>query len=112
MAGKKNDAVIAGSGNVFEDLGRADSEDRKLRVQLAARLNELIDEKRLSQTLLAERFGIPQPHVSDLRHYKLNRFSSERLIRFLTLLDRDIDIVIRPRDEAHKTGHVSVLFAV
>jgi predicted XRE-type DNA-binding protein len=112
MPGKKTDPVIPGSGNVFEDFGLADSEDRKLRVQLAARLNEVIDEKRLSQAVLSKRLGIPQPHVSELRHFKLNRFSSERLVRFLTLLDRDIDIVIRPRDEAHKTGHVSVLFAV
>lgn len=112
MTGIKTDSVIAGSGNVFEDLGLAGSEDRKLRVQLAARLNELIDEKRLSQTAPAKRLGIPQPHVSVLRNYKLNRFSSERLVRFLTLLDRDIDLVIRPRDEAHKTAHVSVLFAV
>ncbi len=63
MAGKKTDAVIAGSGNVFEELGLAGSEDRKLRVQLAARLNELIDEKRLNQTALAKRLGISQPHV-------------------------------------------------
>ncbi|HEU5361146.1 MAG TPA: XRE family transcriptional regulator [Candidatus Deferrimicrobiaceae bacterium] len=52
------------------------------------------------------------PNVSDLRNYKLSRFSSERLVRFLTLLDRGVDIVIRPRDSAHETGHVSVLFAV
>lgn len=112
MAGKKREAVVAGTGNVFQDLGFADSEDRKLRVQLAVRLNELIDEHRLGQAAVAKRFGIPQPHVSDLRNYKLSRFSSERLVRFITLLDRDIDIVIRPRDAARKIGHVSVLFAV
>lgn len=112
MGGKKPEAVVAGSGNVFQDLGLADSEDRKLRVQLAVRLNELIDVHRLSQVAVAKRFGIPQPHVSDLKNYKLSRFSSERLVRFITLLDRDIDIVIRPRDSAHKIGHVSVLFTV
>jgi len=112
MAGKKRDVVVAGSGNVFQDLGFTDSEERKLRVQLAVRLNELIDEHRLAQAAVAKRFGIPQPHVSELRNYKLGRFSSERLVRFITLLDRDIDIVIRPRDASHKTGHVSVLFAV
>ncbi len=113
MVGKKRrDAVVAGSGNVFRDLGLADSEDRKLRVQLAVRVNELIDEHRLSQAAVAKRFGIPQPHVSDLRNYKMNRFSSERLVRFITLLDRDVDIVIRPRDSAHESGHVVVLFAV
>ena len=112
MGGKKREKVVTGSGNVFRDLGFADSEDRKLRVQLAVRLNELIEEQRLSQAAVAKRFGVPQPHVSDLRNYKLSRFSSERLVRFLTLLDRDIDIVIRPRDAAHVTGHVSVLFTV
>lgn len=112
MGGKKSEKVVAGSGNVFRDLGLADSEDRKLRVQLAVRLNELIDEHRLSQAAVAKRFGVPQPHVSDLRNYKLSRFSSERLVRFITLLDRDVDIVIRPRDAAHEIGHVAVLFAV
>jgi predicted XRE-type DNA-binding protein len=112
MSGKKREEVVTGSGNVFRDLGLADSEDRKLRVQLAVRLNELIVDNRLSQAAVAKKFGIPQPHVSDLRNYKLSRFSSERLVRFITLLDRDVDIFIRPRDAAHATGHVSVLFAV
>src|SRR3990170_8140980 len=112
MGGKKREAVVAGTGNVFRDLGLSDSEDRKLRVQLAVRLNELIDEHRLGQAAIAKRFGIPQPHVSELRNYKLGRFSSERIVRFITLLDRDIDIVIRPRDASHESGHVSVQFAV
>ncbi|MCX7137070.1 MAG: XRE family transcriptional regulator [Proteobacteria bacterium] len=29
-----------------------------------------------------------------VKNYKLTRFSSERLMRFLTLLDRDVEIVI------------------
>ena len=107
----KREAIVAGSGNVFRDLGMADSEDRKLRVQLALRLNELIDEQGLSQAAVAKRFGIPQPHVSDLKNYKLSRFSSERLVRFITLFDRDIDIVIRPQNSARETGHVTVLMA-
>ena len=41
----------------------------------------------------------------------MGRFSSKRIVRFITLLDRDIDIVIRPRDASHETGRVPVLFA-
>ncbi len=62
--------------------------------------------------MVAKRFGIPQPRVSDLGNYKLSRFSSERLVRFITLLDRDMDIIIRARDAAHEIVHVAVLFAV
>ncbi|HEY9421770.1 MAG TPA: helix-turn-helix transcriptional regulator [Thermoanaerobaculia bacterium] len=61
-----------------------------------------------SRSGAAQLFGIPQPHVSDLKHYKLSRFSSERLLRFVTLLDRDVEIIIRPKAEGHGAGVVSV----
>ena len=109
---KTTDTVDVGSGDVFRDLGYADAGERKLRVQLAMRVNEIIKDKRLTQAAAAALFGIPQPHVSELKHFKLNRFSSERLLHFMTQLDRDVEIVIRPRDAAHPTGQVSVLFAV
>jgi predicted XRE-type DNA-binding protein len=93
------------------DLGFADAGERKLRVELAMRLNELMAARRLTQAEAARLFGIPQPHVSELKHYKLSRFSSERLLRFLTLLDRDVEIVIRPKAKEHASGIVLVSVA-
>lgn len=109
---KTTETVDAGTGDVFRDLGYTDAAERKLRVQLAMRVNEIIKDKHLTQAATSALFGIPQPHVSELKHYKLNRFSSERLLHFMTQLDRDVEIVIRPRDATHPTGQVSVLFAV
>jgi predicted XRE-type DNA-binding protein len=103
--------VEAGTGNVLVDLGFSDADERKLRVQLAMRLNELVAACRLTQARAAQLFGIPQPRVSELEHYKLNRFSSERLLRFVTLLDRDIEIIIRPKAKGHAPGIVSVSVA-
>src|ERR1035437_10315746 len=108
---KKRETVEAGTGDVFVDLGFANSGERKLRVQLAMRLNDLIAEDRLTQAKVAVLFGIPQPRVSELKIYKLSRFSSERLLRFLTLLDRDVEIVIRPKVKGHSSGLVSVSVA-
>jgi predicted XRE-type DNA-binding protein len=104
----ETETVDAGSGDVLVDLGFPDAAERKLRVQLAMRLNELIEARRLTQASVAQLFGIPQPHVSELKHYKLSRFSSERLLRFVTLLDRDVEIIIRPKAEGHGAGVVSV----
>ncbi|MHB1360717.1 MAG: XRE family transcriptional regulator [Rhodocyclaceae bacterium] len=59
----------------------------------------------------AEIYCIPQPHISELRNYKLARFSSERLLHFITQLDRDVEIVIRPKAANHPAGLVSVLVA-
>jgi predicted XRE-type DNA-binding protein len=38
---------------------------------------------------------VSQPKASALRNYKLAGFSLERLMTFLTALDRDVRIVIR-----------------
>jgi predicted XRE-type DNA-binding protein len=107
---RKREVVEAGSGNVFEDLGFADAGERRLKVLLAMRVNELKG-LGLTQAKAAKLFVIPQPHVSDLANYKLSRFSSERLMHFMTLLDRDVEIVIRPKAADHPQGVVSVSVA-
>ena len=107
----KTETVEIGTGDVFQDLGFADAGERKLRVQLAMRLNDLIGDRKLTQTRAAKLFGIPQPHVSELRNFKLSRFSSERLLHFITLLDKDVEIIIRPKADNHPAGLVSVLVA-
>lgn len=108
---KKTKTVDAGTGDVFADLGFADAGERKLKVQLAMRLNAVLETEGLTQVQAAKLFGISQPNVSELANYKLSRFSSERLLNFLTLLDRDVDILIRPKAETHPHGQVSVLVA-
>ena len=101
------EAVEMGSGNVFVDLGLPDSAERQLRVQLALRLNDLLQAEGLTQAACAKRLGIAQPHVSELKHYKLSRFSSERLLHYITLLNRDVEILIRPRTGAAATGYAA-----
>jgi predicted XRE-type DNA-binding protein len=108
---RRREKVETGSGDVFVDLGLADAGERKLRVQLVMRINELIAERGLTQAKVSALFGVPQPHVSELKNYKLSRFSSERLLRFLTLLDRDVEIVIRPKGKRRGAGHLVVSVA-
>lgn len=108
---RKRDKVDVGSGDVFVDLGFADAGERKLRVQLAVRINDLIAKRTLTQAKAAGLFGIPQPHVSELKNYKLSRFSSERLLRFLTQLDHDVEIVIRPKARGRSAGHLMISVA-
>ena len=107
----KIESIDVGTGDVFLDLGFQDAGERKLRVQLAMRINELLQDKKLTQAKVALLFGIPQPHISDLKHYKLSRFSSERLMHFITLLDKDVEIIIRPKAKGHESGLLSVLVA-
>jgi predicted XRE-type DNA-binding protein len=109
---KKTDAVIERGGtNVFADLGYDDAGERKLRVQLAMEINSILSEHQLTQSVAAELFGVAQPHVSELANYKLNRFSSERLMHFLTCLEKDVEIVVRPAKKVRGKTHGAITLA-
>src|SRR6266498_877000 len=90
------DEIIAtpSLGNVFADLGLPDAEELLVKSNLAMKINKIIENRHLSQTQAAAILGIPQPKVSMIQHGKLRGFSLEKLCHFLTLLGRDVDIVI------------------
>ncbi|MGD0187865.1 MAG: helix-turn-helix transcriptional regulator [Roseiarcus sp.] len=105
------ETITRGTGNVFADLGYADAEERQTKLRLAHAINTIVASKRLSQTDAAARLGVGQPKISALAHYKLEGFSVERLMTFLTALDRDIEITIKKKPRSRDTGRVLVVAA-
>jgi len=53
--------------------------------------------------------GVAQSKVSLLANYKLDGFSVERLMQFLTALDRDVEIRIRKKPRGRKEARISVV---
>jgi predicted XRE-type DNA-binding protein len=49
--------------------------------------------------------------VSGLANYKLDGFSVERLMTFLTALDQDVEIVSRKEPRSRAAGRISVAAA-
>jgi predicted XRE-type DNA-binding protein len=108
---KRDDQVIHGTGNVFADLGYSDATERQAKLRLAYALNQILEERKLSQAEAANVLGVTQPKVSALRHYKLAGFSVERLMNLLTALDQDIDIVIKQKPRSRRSARISVVAA-
>jgi predicted XRE-type DNA-binding protein len=105
---KKRIEVDAGTGDVFTDLGYADAKERRLKVRLALEVNQILEKRGLPQAQAAKLLGLRQPHVSDLVRYRLNRFSVERLMEFLTLLGKDVEIRITQRPARRSSSSVRV----
>ncbi|HLA34515.1 MAG TPA: helix-turn-helix transcriptional regulator [Rhodocyclaceae bacterium] len=103
--------ITHGSSNVFSDLGYADSTERQTKTRLALAVNELLKSRKLKQREIAALLAIPQPKVSALKNYRLDQFSVERLMEFLTALNQDVEITIRSRADSTGIGHISVLAA-
>ena len=105
---KKKTEVEAGSGNVFADLGYRDAGERQLKVRLAMEVNRILRGRELTQAEAARMLDIRQPHVSDLVRYRLNRFSVERLMQFLTRLGKDVEIRIAKKPARRMSTGVRV----
>jgi predicted XRE-type DNA-binding protein len=114
MARRSNEGdseIVRGTGNVFADLGYLDAAERQAKLRLAYALNQLLDERKLTQADAARVLGVTQPKVSALRHYKLAGFSVERLMTLLTALDQDVEIVIRRKPRSRRAARISVVAA-
>ncbi|MGO8917557.1 MAG: helix-turn-helix domain-containing protein [Stellaceae bacterium] len=105
------DKIVRGTANVFADLGYPDAEERQTKLRLAYAINRIVEQRRLTQAMAAELLHINQPKVSALRRYKLEGFSVERLMTFLTALDRDVEIIIRKKPRSRAAARISVVAA-
>jgi predicted XRE-type DNA-binding protein len=103
--------VTPSGGNVFADLGFAEPEEELTKAQLASHIRQIIKRRRLTQVAAAALMGIDQPKVSALLNGRLANFSSERLMRLLTALGQDVEIMVKakPRNRAH--GRIRVIDA-
>ena len=108
MIPKQDITITPGTTNVFADLGYADAAERQTKTRLALAVNTLLKARKLKQREAAMLLHIPQPKVSALKNYRLDQFSVERLLAFLTALNQDVEIMIRPRHAAAGSGQISV----
>jgi predicted XRE-type DNA-binding protein len=95
---------LKGTDNVLVDLGFEDAGELSVKATLALKLNQLIDKRGLSQTEAAAITGMTQPKVSQVRRYKLQGISLERLMQALVALDQHVEIVVQPARRAHSPG--------
>jgi predicted XRE-type DNA-binding protein len=109
--GERKESVTHGTRNVFADLGFRDASERHAKLRLAYALNQVLENRELSQADAAKALGVTQPKVSALRNYKLAGFSVGRLMNLLTALDQDVQIVICRKPRSRKTGRISVVAA-
>ena len=100
--------VHRGSENVFSYLSVSHPERVLARAQIMSRIAQIIKERGLTQQKAAKLLDIPQSKVSCLMNGKLSMFSLDHLFELLNALDRDVEIIIKPKtkEEKYATTHV------
>ena len=96
------------SGNVFADLNLPHADDLLAKAELGAKIIAEIQRRRLPQSQAAAVLGVDQPKISALKQGRLTGFSIERLMRFLLLLGRDIEIIVKHKPRSRPTARLRV----
>jgi len=95
--GKVHDTKFeVSSGNVFADLGLANPDERLAKAQLAAEINSIIEHEGWKQEQAAVKLKTHQPTISALRKGRLKSISYDRLMGWLVMLGRVVEIRVKP----------------
>jgi predicted XRE-type DNA-binding protein len=94
-------------GNVFEDLGLPNADERLAKSRVALLIQMAIEKRGLSQRQAAQILGLDQANISRLMCGKLSGFTLDRLFRFMRALDMDIEV--RVKEKAARPGHGQLL---
>ena len=95
---KKGDATIRrGTANVFADLGFPNAETHLLKAQLMSRVQDILQDRKLTQTEAARLTSVSQPDLSRMLKGQFRDISVERIMRMLTKLGCEVDIVVKPQ---------------
>ena len=99
------------SGNVFADIGLADSEQELMKAKLTLQVHRLLKQSKLTQAEAAKLLRTTQPQISALIGLKPVSVSAGRLMEFLTILGQDVKVSIKPA-QRNRTGHLTVQVGV
>lgn len=87
--------VVHGSGNVFRDFGRPDSDVDQLKAILAAEIVKMLDRKNLTVRAAHAETGIAASDFSRIRNADLSRFTLDRLFTIINRLGSRIEIKLK-----------------
>lgn len=102
-----------GCGNIYADIGKTDAGQMLVKAHLAAKIGEILKQRRLTQQQAAEILGMTQPKLSNMLRGQFRGISEARMFDCLNRLGRDVEIVVRKATRARGaiSGRTKVVFA-
>jgi predicted XRE-type DNA-binding protein len=95
----KGVTVPEASDNIFRDLDFPEEETINFlaRSTLMIEIKKIIEERKLTQAKAAKLLGVTQPRVSALYTGKLDDFTVDMLMKWLSKSGKDVTILVKDR---------------
>ena len=86
--------LVRGSGNIYRDFNRPNAGLEQARAIVAAEIIRILDERKLSTRDAEKVTGVGHSEFSRIRNAQLRRFTLDRMIAILGLLDEDVEVSV------------------
>lgn len=92
-------------------VGLPQSEDMLLKAKLVSQIAAILQRRRLTQEEAAKALRLTQPRISRMLRGEFRGISERRLLRCLTRLGRDVEILVKRTPAKRSQGRVTIHFA-
>ena len=97
-----------GSGNVFADIGFDNAEEMLLKSELVRQINHTIKDRELNYVQIKDLLNLDDERLSNLSRGRLTELTLENLFRYLNVLGRDLEVVLKPSSMSNSQGKLKV----
>lgn len=98
------------SGNIFQDLGFPDAEEKLAKVKLASVIADVLTQKQITQEEAAEMLNLEMEQVENLTNGVLKDFSLENLLIYLVKLGQNIEIMVTNQTPEKSSSKINVVY--
>jgi predicted XRE-type DNA-binding protein len=96
------------SGNIFADIGFDNAEEMLLKSELVRQINKIIKGRELNSNQARELLNLNDEVLANLSKGRLTELTLENLFRYLNILGRDLEVVLKPRSTSNSQGKLKV----
>lgn len=96
------------SGNVYEDLGKADSADMQIKAKAVRVLAMYIVKSGMTQIEVAQALGIDQPKISRILRGQFSGLSLEKIMSYMLVLGNDIEVTVHVKPNTGTAGRFQI----
>ncbi|MTJ55393.1 XRE family transcriptional regulator [Anabaena sp. UHCC 0253] len=98
------------SGNIFQDLGFANAEEKLAKVKLASVIADILEQQQITPQQAAQILGLEIEKVNNLSNGVLKDFTIENLLTYLIKLGQNIEIMVTNQQSEKSQPKINVVY--
>lgn len=98
------------SGNIFQDLGFANAEEKLAKVKLASVITDILEQQQITPQQAAQILGLELEQINNLTNGILKDFTIENLLSYLIKLGENVEIMVTNQQPDKSQPKINVVY--